>query len=113
MAFKSDVKTLVLSALYHGPKHGYLIAKYIREQSQQALNVGESAIYPVLQDLVEANLVTFTCQYQDGKPARKVYSLSYSGQAEFAAHISAWERFVKGVQGVVSGSNSTKESHSA
>jgi DNA-binding PadR family transcriptional regulator len=42
---------LVLRALRRGPMHGYAIAEFIQQASQDALRVEEGALYPALHRL--------------------------------------------------------------
>lgn len=111
MAFKSDITTLVLASLQSGPKHGYLIAKYIRHQSDDVLIVGESAIYPVLQDLEEKEFVTSEWEIQDGRPPRKSYSITQSGLAEIEKQRTTWNSFVKSVNSIFGSRVALEEDH--
>ena len=101
MAFKSDVETLVLSALHHGPKHGYLIAKHIKTVSNQVLKIGESAIYPVLQELEKRGSVSSSWEMQDGRPPKKLYQITQAGLKEFETQKSSWEKFSTGINSII------------
>jgi DNA-binding PadR family transcriptional regulator len=39
---------LVLKTLSHGARHGYAIAQWLREQTNDALHVEEGSLYPAL-----------------------------------------------------------------
>jgi PadR family transcriptional regulator PadR len=49
---------LVLKALQRGRRHGYGIALYLKETSEDILQVGESSLYPALQRLLLNGWVT-------------------------------------------------------
>jgi DNA-binding PadR family transcriptional regulator len=100
MAFKGDLEALILAVLADNALHGYEISKRIRVQSQEVLKYGEGQLYPALHKLEEAGFIVAEWMPQDGKPDRKVYSLTPSGHDELAHHRSAWEKFVSGVGGV-------------
>lgn len=108
MAFKGDLEALILAVLADHALHGYEISKRIRVQSQEVLKYGEGQLYPALHKLEEAGFVSAQWLPQEGKPDRKVYSLTQAGQDELARHKSAWEKFVSGVGGVFM-SQSVKE----
>jgi DNA-binding PadR family transcriptional regulator len=46
------LELLLLKALERGPEHGYAIVEHLRQTSEDALHVGESALYPALQCLL-------------------------------------------------------------
>src|ERR1700679_333216 len=45
---QGTLEMLVLKALARGPLHGYAIAEWIHQSSQQVLRVEEGALYPAL-----------------------------------------------------------------
>ncbi len=104
MRFKTDLESLVLGALSEGPLHGYGIVRLIRDRSGDLLRAGEGQLYPALRSLEEAGLIVGEWEAQDGKPARRVYTLTEGGRGELATRTSQFEGFVKAVQGVLSGS---------
>lgn len=101
MAFRSDLEAMVLGVLQQGSLHGYEIAKRIRQQSQDALRFGEGQLYPALHSLEQANCITAEWVPQEGKPARKVYSITEQGVAELDKQRNAWARFAQGVSAIL------------
>jgi PadR family transcriptional regulator, regulatory protein PadR len=101
MAFKSDLDALILGVLQEGERHGYEIAKRIRELSETALAVGEGQLYPALHRLERDGLVAATWIPQEGKPPRKVYHLTDEGRGALATHRLEWERFANSVDRIL------------
>lgn len=101
MAFKSDLDALILGVLQEGERHGYEIAKRIRELSDTALAVGEGQLYPALHRLERDGLVAATWLPQEGKPPRKVYHLTEEGKGALVAHRQEWERFAQSVDRIL------------
>lgn len=101
MAFKSDLDALILGVLQDGERHGYEIAKRIRELSDTALAVGEGQLYPALHRLERDGLVAATWIPQEGKPPRKVYHLTEDGNGALVAHRREWERFAQSVDRIL------------
>jgi len=100
MGFKGDLEALILAVLADHALHGYEISKRIRTQSQEVLKYGEGQLYPALHKLEEAGFIAAEWMLQDGKPDRKVYSITSEGTKELARHKTAWDKFVAGVGGI-------------
>ena len=93
MAFRSDLDALILAALEGGPKHGYGIVKTIRATSDDVLKLGEAQLYPVLHRLEEAGIIEGEWEMSEGKPSKKVYSLTVRGNKELKKLRQDWEKF--------------------
>ncbi|UUX49184.1 PadR family transcriptional regulator [Nisaea acidiphila] len=77
-----DVKTLCLAVLSQRDATGYEIRKQFAEgpfAHFQKASLG--AIYPALTKAAEEGLVTVTAEAQDGRPDKKIYSLTSAGSA--------------------------------
>ena len=103
MAYKSELEALILGALREGPLHGYRIALAIREKSEEALKMGDNQIYPTLHRLESDGLVVAEWQQQLGKPARKVYSLTETGNGRLEQHRKEWQRYAANFTAVLGG----------
>ncbi|MBL28642.1 MAG: PadR family transcriptional regulator [Rhodospirillaceae bacterium] len=76
-----DVKTLCLGVLFFGDATGYEIRKACSEGMISHLyEAGYGSIYPALAQLSGTGLVTCTEMAQDGRPDKKVYSLTEAGR---------------------------------
>jgi DNA-binding PadR family transcriptional regulator len=99
---KTDLESLVLGVLGSGPMHGYGIVRQIKGESA-LLKVGESQLYPVLRRLEERSLITGSWEIQDGRPARKVYTLTEEGTRALAKRrkeFDAYSRHLRGLFGL-------------
>ena len=101
MSFKTDLETVVLGSLQGSSLHGYEISKRIAAKSEGLLKIGEGQLYPTLHQLEEKGLVTAEWVPQEGKPSRKVYSLTPAGQAALADKRRGWERFAEGIGAIL------------
>jgi len=101
MKFRSDLEALVLAALEGGPQHGYGIVKAIRSQSDDVLKLGEAQLYPVLHRMEEAGQIKGAWESTEGKPSRKVYSLTSRGDKELKKRRQEWESFKTAVEKVM------------
>ncbi len=101
MAYKGELDGIVLGVLQAGPAHGYEIVKRVKALSDGVLAVGEAKLYPCLHKLEEDGCVTAEWIPREGKPARKVYSLTPKGTGKLVEKKQAWERFALGIASVL------------
>jgi transcriptional regulator len=93
---------LVLKTLSWGPSHGYGIARWIHESSNQTLRVLDGALYTSLHRLEERGMVDADWGHtEQGKRAR-FYRLTAAGRRELRTAIAQWERYAAGMSGVLS-----------
>jgi DNA-binding PadR family transcriptional regulator len=102
MSFKTDLEALILGVLQSADAHGYEIAKRIKSISETALSVGEGQLYPALHALERDGFVSATWIPQEGKPDRKVYSLTEAGRGALREKRKAWAAFAESVSAILS-----------
>jgi PadR family transcriptional regulator, regulatory protein PadR len=101
MAFRSDLDAIILGALVDGPLHGYAIVKRLHKHSGGLLKLGEGQLYPALHKLEKCNMVTAHWDQQEGKPSKRVYSLTELGRQELVRQRHAWEKFSRSIESVL------------
>lgn len=85
-----NVRTLCLSILHEGEASGYDIRRMCTEgEFAYFVEASYGSIYPALARLEEDGLVVSRVEQQDGKPARKVYSITSAGRTAFVGELSA------------------------
>jgi len=77
-----DVKTVCLGMLTDGPASGYDMKKCFESTFGHFFPAGYGSIYPALATLARNGMVEFEEVPQDGKPDRKVYSITDNGREE-------------------------------
>lgn len=76
-----DTKTLCLGVLTRGDASGYEIKKAFEDGPFGHIQeIGFGSIYPALAQLLKDNLVTVSQYAQEGRPDKKVYSLTAAGR---------------------------------
>jgi DNA-binding PadR family transcriptional regulator len=75
-----DVKTVCLGMLTDGDASGYDMKKCFESSFGHFFPAGYGSIYPALSTLARNGLVEFELVSQDGKPDRKVYSITDKGR---------------------------------
>jgi DNA-binding PadR family transcriptional regulator len=83
-----DVKTVCLGMLTDGPASGYDLKKCFESSFGHFFPAGYGSIYPALATLARNGLVEFEEIPQDGKPDRKVYSITEEGRKELQIGLS-------------------------
>ena len=92
---------LVLKALAGGSKHGYAVAEWIHESSQDVLRVEEGALYPALHRLERRKLIVAEWQTSDNNQRVRVYSLTDRGRKQLAAERSKWAQLSEAIAGLM------------
>lgn len=75
-----DVKTVCLGMLTNGPASGYDLKKFFESTFGHFFAASYGSIYPALASLAEHGLVICEEIPQEGKPDRKVYSITKTGR---------------------------------
>lgn len=79
-----NVRTVCLSILYDGEATGYEIRRLLVEgEYSYFVEASYGSIYPALAKMEAEGLVTSRTEQQDGKPAKKIYSITDSGRTVF------------------------------
>jgi transcriptional regulator len=88
---------LILKALSWGPAHGYAVARWIEQATNDALAVGEGTLYPALHRLEEKSWITASWGASENNRQAKFYSLTKSGRAQLRAEDANWRRYAAAV----------------
>jgi PadR family transcriptional regulator PadR len=83
---------LVLKALARGAKHGYAVAEWIHESSNDVLHVEEGALYPALHRLELRGLLSAEWGSSENNRRAKFYALTAAGRKELAQEAEYWRR---------------------
>ncbi len=76
----NEREAAVLGLLCESPLYGYTIEKIIEERGMRHwTDIGFSSIYYVLKRLESKKLITSSCEQQEDKPSRKVYTITAAG----------------------------------
>jgi transcriptional regulator len=83
---------LILKALARGPMHGYGVAEWIHQTSQQALRVEEGALYPALHRLELRGLLAAEWGASENNRRAKFYQLTTEGKKRLTTESQRWAR---------------------
>jgi PadR family transcriptional regulator, regulatory protein PadR len=83
---------LILKTLARGAKHGYAIAEWICETSDDILRVEEGALYPALHRLELKELLEAEWGVSENNRRARFYRLTRVGRKALAADAERWSR---------------------
>ncbi len=79
-----EIQKIILGLLQANPMTGYELKQMFDTSLRFCSGASFGSIYPVLKKLEAAGLVSMELMVQDGKPNRKVYSITPAGKEAFA-----------------------------
>ncbi len=92
---------LILKTLARGPLHGYAIAQFIQQSSNDVLKVEEGALYPALHRLEVRGLLKAEWGASDNNRRAKFYRLTAVGRRELEQESAFWDRVAAAVTRVM------------
>jgi PadR family transcriptional regulator, regulatory protein PadR len=92
---------LVLQTLIFGSRHGHGIATTIQRTSGDVLLVDHGSLYPALQRLEQAGLISSEWGTSDNNRRARYYKLTRTGRNRLTAETSKWEKMVHAVSRVL------------
>jgi PadR family transcriptional regulator PadR len=101
---QGTLEMLILKALIRGPMHGYAVAEWIHQTSQQVLKVEEGALYPALHRLELRGVLKAEWGLSDNNRRAKFYRLTAAGKKRLNAESQRWTRLSAAVAFVMQAS---------
>jgi PadR family transcriptional regulator, regulatory protein PadR len=101
---QGTLEMLILKALIRGPMHGYAVAEWLHQTSQQVLKVEEGALYPALHRLELRGVLKAEWGLSDNNRRAKFYRLTAEGKKRLNAESQRWTRLSAAVAFVMQAS---------
>jgi PadR family transcriptional regulator, regulatory protein PadR len=95
------LEMLVLKTLTRGPLHGYGVAQYIRQVSDDVLQVEEGSLYPALQRLQLKGWVTSDWATTENNRRARYYRLTPAGRKQLTAESANFNRLIVAIARVM------------
>lgn len=92
---------LVLKALLWGPRHGYAVARWVRETTDDDLQVEEGALYTSLHRMETRHWLESEWGVSENNRKAKFYQLTPLGRKQLRLRTAAWGRYVRAVSKVL------------
>jgi PadR family transcriptional regulator PadR len=84
-----------------GPMHGYGIARYIKQTSNDVLQVEEGSLYPALQRLALKGWVKAEWGQSENNRRARLYKLTPAGRKRLKQEVADFERVLEAILRVV------------
>jgi PadR family transcriptional regulator PadR len=101
---RGTLDLIILKTLIWGPAHGYTVARWIQQLTDDVLQVGEGSLYPALHRLEEQGWVASEWRRSENNRKAKFYKLTPAGRAQLRAELATWSRFAAAVAKVIKAS---------
>jgi PadR family transcriptional regulator, regulatory protein PadR len=93
---------LILRSLARtGPMHGYGIAQFIQQMSDDVLQVEEGSLYPALQRMLIKGWVTAEWKQSDNNRRARYYRLTPAGRKQMGRELNEFERVMAAIARVI------------
>ncbi|MEJ7812023.1 MAG: PadR family transcriptional regulator [Gemmatimonadaceae bacterium] len=94
---QGTLDVLVLKAIAWGPRHGYAVARWIKDTSDEALTVEDRALYVALHRLEGRGWVGAEWGLSENNRKAKYYHLTAEGRRQLRAEAARWTRYAEAV----------------
>jgi PadR family transcriptional regulator, regulatory protein PadR len=98
---QGTLDALILKTLSRGPRHGYAIARWLEEATEDALQIEEGSLYPALYRMERRGWIEAEWGISELNRKAKFYRLTSAGRAQLEAETAQWESFTAAVSKVL------------
>jgi len=98
---QGTLDVLILKTLSWGARHGYGIARWIQQVTDDVLQIEEGSLYPALHRLERRGLVQAEWGLSENNRRAKYYTLTAHGRQALRAEATDWAAFSAAVAKVL------------
>ncbi len=98
---QGSLDMLILQSLRRESRHGYAIAKYLKEVSEEFLQVEEGSLYPALHRMERRGWITSFWGASESNRRAKFYELSPEGKRQLKTETEAWKQMSQAIDRVM------------
>jgi len=92
---------LILKTLITGPRHGYAIARWIEEATDELLQIEEGSLYPALYRMERKDWIAAEWGTSELNRRVKLYRLTPKGRQQLAVETEQWARFAGAISKIL------------
>jgi transcriptional regulator len=89
---RNSLDLVILKALLWGPRHGYAVAEWVEQATQDVLLLEEGTLYPALHRLERKGWVSAEWGVSENNRRAKFYSLTAAGRTQLRQETPTWLR---------------------
>lgn len=94
---RGTLDLLILKAVSWGPTHGYAVARWIEQATDDVLRIEEGSLYPALHRLAIRGWITAEWGTSENNRRAKYYTLTVEGRTQLRHETVTWTRFAYAV----------------
>ena len=96
------LELLVMKMLRRGATHGFAIATYIQQNTDEVLRVEAGSLYPALHRMTEAGLLKAEWRQSDAGRRARFYELTRKGRQQLEKEEKRWRAVSAAVEKILS-----------
>jgi PadR family transcriptional regulator len=100
---RGSLDAIILQTLSWAPMHGLAIARWLRQVSDDALQLEEGSLYPALYRMENRGWIRSVWRTTENNRRAKYYELTAAGRRQLRAELTKWDDFVSAVGKVFAG----------
>ncbi len=104
---QGTLDVMVLKALLFGPRHGYAVARWIRDTTDDSLQIEEGALYTSLHRMEKRGWVESTWGASENNRKAKFYQLTGAGRRQLTSRTKLWAQYALAVSKVLEATGET------
>jgi PadR family transcriptional regulator PadR len=94
---RGTLDLLILKALTFQPQHGYGIARWLEESSDDRLRIEEGSLYPALYRMEKRGWIRSEWGFSESNRKARYYRLTARGREQLEAQADGWDRLVEAI----------------
>ena len=98
---RGTVEVLLLKALSGGPQHGFAIARWLEDSTDDELQIEEGSLYPALHRMERRGWLEAEWGVSENNRHVKSYRLTRRGREHLRAETAGWAEFAAAVSKVL------------
>ena len=98
---KGTLDLMILKTLSWAPTHGYGIARWIQDTTDDALEIGEGSLYPALYRMERKGWIEAEWGKSETGREVKFYGLTTTGRARLKLELAQWKHFTTAISKVL------------
>jgi transcriptional regulator len=95
--FPGALEIMILQSLRYQPMHGYALVQYIKERSNELLQVEEGSLYPALQRMLKEEFLKAEWKISDTNRKVRLYKITPAGIKHLEHEVFRFERMLEGI----------------
>ena len=98
---QGTLDVMILKTLSWHPMHGYAIARWIQQVTDDVLQIEEGSLYPALHRMERRGWIDAEWGLSENNRRAKFYRVTPLGRRQFAAESTSWMTFAQAVAKVL------------